>query len=221
MYTSAIFITTLTLIGVIDFVMLPFMLWSVYRFYSIRMYPEINARYYIIILSQSLFNIFEICIRNQYLLIIKIININSSSIILETTDRQPIWITMINECLYLIIPIIILYRTWLTNFDINYTLIQKQRDWQILLRDKHDIDNIINDWYSLNKQKYGDWKWVIKYVFIPLFCILSFVMLFIMIIFNTYNIQYIYNSIIFLFIYIPIIYIYYSTPKFTDTFYIK
>merc|ERR1719461_2270812 len=48
-------------------------------------------------------------------------------------------------------------RTWLIHFDINFRAGKNRQTWQCYLTEAE-----ANDWYSKNRHRWGNWKWLSK-----------------------------------------------------------
>eukprot|EP01084_Bolivina_argentea_P165609 287681_1 len=190
---------------------IPFMSIVTIKFYRIRHYQGISARYPAIIIAYSIFNICHIFLIDQYMLIW----CGISPVTIQNTTILSI-VSILSNSFLLVIPIYTILRIWLVNYDIKIALAKSIHDWQLLLSDTVNQ----NDWYSINKNKWGNWKWLTK-VSICCWCLLT---LFIIIPFSVNSSDTISQLIHIFFLFIllfPIALIWWKMPHFEDTFFIK
>eukprot|EP01083_Nonionella_stella_P047704 127677_1 len=210
----AVCISSIGVLCLIYIFLLPFMVVSTIKFYRIQHYGGISARYPTIIVATSIYTTLHLFIIDQYMLI--------SQGIAPSLLQSPMmhWITtMIFPRFSLIIPFITVLRVWLIHFDIKHALHKSTQDWQILLGSTVDKE----DWFSRNKSKWGNWKWLLK-IFIFSWCILSVCTMIPSIVSysnHAIRISQTLYIILLLLLLFPIGVIWYKTPYFEDTFYIK
>eukprot|EP01083_Nonionella_stella_P291583 992071_1 len=146
-------IVSISLIGIVTFLVVPFSIYCTYKFHSFRHDEGISHRYPAIVIQSSILNILYMFIVVQYLLIEAGIS-----------DQISLWFApIIGDPLLILIILVNLFRLWLIHYDVNWNsqLFLSQHKWQTIL------GSTVNDEerYVRNRDTWGNWRWLRKILF--------------------------------------------------------
>eukprot|EP01084_Bolivina_argentea_P037852 69993_1 len=141
-------------IALIWLFIVPFEVYATINLYRHRYHPGIQARYPSVVICNAILAIFHTLICEQYYYLQSGLNLD-----ILATNYAPFIVRILFPPFLLIIVVMVSYRVYLMHFEINYAVSMSTRDWKLLLSDT--VKN--NDFYSRNRNTFGNWKWVSKY----------------------------------------------------------